>query len=106
MIGNADSARRELVGLGDALTQAERGMPRHTPVELMTWLLRVAALHPAAVADAMLMQVSDLVCETAASSADKIAVIRMGWAAIVQAQYKHQGLIAVDGDGPARAWAA
>jgi len=106
MIGNADTARRELVGLGDALTQAERGMPRHTPVELMTWLLRVAALHPAAVAEAMLLQVSDLITGAVTDNAEKVAVIRMGWAAIVQAQYKRRGLVAVDGQGAVRARAA
>lgn len=106
MIGNADAARRELVALGDALTHAERGMPRNTPVELMTWLLRVAALHPTAVADAMLLQVSDLVAGSVTGNAEKIAVIRMGWAAIVQAQYKRQGLVAVDGQGAIRARAA
>ncbi len=106
MIGNADAARRELAALGDALSRAERGMPRHTPVELMTWLLRAAALHPAAVAEAMLLQVSDLVSGTVTGNAAKIAVIRMGWAAIVQAQYKRRGLTVVDGQGAVRARAA
>lgn len=105
MIGTVETARRELTNLGNALTLAERGLPRHSPTDLTAWLLRIAGLHPMAVDDAMLLHVCDVVAG-AADDAEKIALVRMSWAAIVQAQFKQHGLTAVDGQGAVRARAA
>lgn len=106
MTGYAETSMRELAGLGNALSLAERGLARHSPADLMAWLLRVARLHPAALADSMLLQLCDVVSGTFADDAEKIALIRMSWAAIVQAQYKSQGLALVDGGGAVSARAA
>jgi hypothetical protein len=111
MIGNVEKARRELANLGNALTLAERGLPRHSPTDLTAWLLRVAGLHPTAVDDAMLLHVCDVVSGTAATDkdaddAEKLALVRMSWAAIVRAQFKKHGLTTVDGQGAVRARAA
>ena len=106
MIGTVDMARRELTNLGNALTLAERGLPRHSPTDLTAWLLRIAGLHPMAVDDAMMLHVCDVVSGTVADDDEKIALLRMSWAAIVQAQFKQHGLTAVDGQGAVRACAA
>lgn len=106
MIGNVEKARRELANLGNALTLAERGLPRHSPTDLAAWLLRVAGLHPMAVDDAMLLHVCDVVSGTVADDAEKLALVRMSWAAIVQAQFKQHGLTSVEGQGAVRARAA
>lgn len=107
MVGNKpEAARRELAALGEALTQAERGAPRHSPAELMVWLLHTAALHPAAVADALLLQLCDVVSATGTNAATKVAIVRMGWAAIVQAEHKRDGLILLADEDAPRARAA
>ncbi|WP_448205137.1 hypothetical protein [Azospirillum sp. sgz302134] len=106
MTGTADKARGELANLGNALTLAERGLPRHSIIDLIAWLLHAANLHPGAVSDSLLLEVCDVVCGTIAEDSEKIALIRMGWAAIVQAQYKRHGLVLVNGDGEIRACAA
>ncbi|AWK86019.1 hypothetical protein [Azospirillum thermophilum] len=92
MGGDADLARRELAALGDALFQAERRVGHHSPSGLMARLERVAALHPYALHDALLAQAGELVASPAVGRACKIAVIRMGWAAIVQAAFRTHGL--------------
>ncbi|MCP1609362.1 hypothetical protein J2848_001009 [Azospirillum lipoferum] len=85
-------ARRELAALNDALTLAERGLGRQTTAALMARLLRVAAMYPRAVDDTLMWQVTDLVTGDDVSDGVKLTLIRMGWASIVQAQYKVQGL--------------
>lgn len=92
MSGDADLARRELAALGDALFQAERRVGHHSPSGLMGRLERVAALHPYALHDALLAQVGELVAAPAVGRDCKIALIRMGWASIVQAAFKAHGL--------------
>ncbi|WP_085940755.1 hypothetical protein [Azospirillum sp. B506] len=84
--------RRELAALNDALTLAERGLGRQTMPALMARLLRVAAMFPRAVDDTLMWQVTDLVTGDNVSEGVKLTLIRMGWASIVQAQYKQQGL--------------
>ncbi len=106
MIGTVAMARRELTNLGNALTLAERGLPRHSPADLTAWLLRIAGQHPTAVDDAMLLHVCDVVSGAVADDAEKIALVRMTWAAVVQAQFKRHGLTAVNGQGAVRARAA
>ena len=54
-------------------------------------------LHPESVGPGILFQVADLVAEGEAPYADKLAAIRMGWAAIVQAVRKHHGMAVVGG---------
>ncbi|ALG71391.1 hypothetical protein VY88_01450 [Azospirillum thiophilum] len=85
-------ARRELAALNDALTLAERGLGRQSPAALMARLLRVAAMHPKSVDDTLMWQVTDLVAGGEVGEGVKLTLIRMGWASIVQAQYKQQGL--------------
>jgi hypothetical protein len=85
-------ARRELAALNDALTLAERGLGRQTTAALMARLLRVAAMYPRSVDDTLMWQVTDLVTGDDVSDGVKLTLIRMGWASIVQAQYKVQGL--------------
>ncbi|MBP2295923.1 hypothetical protein [Azospirillum rugosum] len=94
-----ETSRRELANLGNALTLAERGrgQPRHSPADLMAWLLRVARLYPAALADSTLLQLCDVISGDFVEDEDKVALIRMSWAAIVQAEYKHRGLMLVEG---------
>lgn len=97
MRGERETSRRELASLGNALTLAERGQPRHSPADLMAWLLRVARLHPAALADSTLLQLCDVVSGNFVEDEDKVALIRMSWAAIVQAEHKHHGLALIEG---------
>ncbi|CAO3421664.1 hypothetical protein [Azospirillum endophyticum] len=85
-------ARRELAALNDALTLAERGLGRQTTAALMARLLRVAAMFPRSVDDTLMWQVTDLVTGDDVSDGVKLTLIRMGWASIVQAQYKLRGL--------------
>ncbi len=99
-----ETSRRELASLGNALTLAElalaeRGQPRHSPADLMAWLLRVARLYPAALADSTLLQLCDVISGDFVEDEDKVALVRMSWAAIVQAEYKHRGLALVEGGG-------
>ena len=84
--------RRELAALNDALTLAERGLGRQTVAALMARLLRVAAMFPRAVDDTLMWQVTDLVTGDDLSDGVKLTLIRMGWASIVQAQYRAHGL--------------
>ncbi len=95
MMGTADMARRELAALGDALSQAENGRGRHSPAALMARLLRVAALHPKAVDDTLMWQVTDLVAGRDIADGFKLVVIRMGWASVVQAEFRASGLTLV-----------
>ncbi|WP_148219264.1 hypothetical protein [Azospirillum sp. B510] len=88
--------RRELAALNDALTLAERGLGVQTTEALMARLLRVAALFPRSVDDALMRQVTDLVTGDDISDGVKLTLIRMGWASIVQAQYKLRGLRMVE----------
>lgn len=97
MSGKREASRRELASLGNALTLAERGRPRHSPADLMAWLLRVARLYPAALADSTLLQLCDVVSGGFVEDEDKVALVRMSWAAIVQAEHKHRGLTLVEG---------
>lgn len=106
MTETADRARSELAALGDALSQAERGEGRHSPIVLAARLLRVAALHPRAVDHTLLSQVDDLVAGRDVSDRFKLVVIRMGWASIVQAEFKARGLRSIREAGAARARAA
>ncbi|MBP2227603.1 hypothetical protein J2847_000883 [Azospirillum agricola] len=96
MIGTGDMARRELAALGDALSQAERGEGRHSPATLAARLMRVAALHPRAMDNSLLWQVNDLVASRDVGDRFKLVVVRMGWASIVQAEFKAWGLRPVD----------
>ncbi|ANC91720.1 hypothetical protein A6A40_07250 [Azospirillum humicireducens] len=89
-------ARRELAALNDALTLAERGLGRQSTAALMARLLRVAAMHPRSVDDTLMWQVTDLVTGDDVSDAVKLTLIRMGWASIVQAQYRTHGLRMVE----------
>ncbi|AWU93968.1 hypothetical protein [Azospirillum ramasamyi] len=89
-------ARRELAALNDALTLAERGLGRNSTAALMARLLRVAAMHPRSVDDTLMWQVTDLVTGDDVSDAVKLTMIRMGWASIVQAQYRAHGLRMVE----------
>ncbi|GLR78027.1 hypothetical protein HUE56_18630 [Azospirillum oryzae] len=84
--------RRELAALNDALTLAERGLGRQTTAALMARLLRVAAMFPRSVDDTLMWQVTDLVTGDDVSDGVKLTLIRMGWASIVQAQYRAHGL--------------
>lgn len=84
--------RRELAALNDALTLAERGLGRQTAAALMARLLRVAAMFPRSVDDTLMWQVTDLVTGDDMSDGVKLTLIRMGWASIVQAQYRAHGL--------------
>ena len=74
------------------LTLAERGLGRQTTAALMARLLRVAAMFPRSVDDTLMWQVTDLVTGDDVSDTVKLTLIRMGWASIVQAQYKVHGL--------------
>lgn len=96
MIGSNETARRELASLGDALLQAERGVGHQTPAGLLARLLRTASLHPAAIDGNLLMQIEDLVTGELIGEGFKVTVLRMGWAAIVQARFKAEGLRPVD----------
>ncbi|CAO3446100.1 hypothetical protein [Azospirillum largimobile] len=89
-------ARRELAALNDALTLAERGLGRQSTAALMARLLRVAAMYPRSVDDTLMWQVTDLVTGDDVSDAVKLTLIRMGWASIVQAQYRAHGLRMVE----------
>ncbi len=106
MIGTAEMARRELAALGDALFQAERGVGHQSPTGLMARLLRVAALHPKAVDDTLMWQVTDLVAGRDIADSFKLVVIRMGWASIVQAEFRTGGLTVVGSQPAPRAKAA
>jgi len=98
--------RRELAALNDALTLAERGLGRQTVAALMARLLRVAAMFPRSVDDTLMWQVTDLVTGDDLSDEVKLTLIRMGWASIVQAQYRAQGLRMVAAPKPRQAAAA
>ncbi|MCM8733363.1 hypothetical protein M5E06_04035 [Azospirillum sp. A1-3] len=98
--------RRELAALNDALTLAERGLGRQTTAALMARLLRVAAMFPRSVDDTLMWQVTDLVTGDDVSDTVKLSLIRMGWASIVQAQYRVHGLRMVERRGVERAQAA
>ncbi|CAO3407065.1 hypothetical protein [Azospirillum largimobile] len=89
-------ARRELAALNDALTLAERGLGRQSTAALMARLLRVAAMYPRSVDDTLMWQVTDLVTGDDVSDTVKLTLIRMGWASIVQAQYRAHGLQMVE----------
>lgn len=89
-------ARRELAALNDALTLAERGLGRQSTAALMARLLRVAAMYPRSVDDTLMWQVTDLVTGDDVSDPVKLTLIRMGWASIVQAQYRAHGLRMVE----------
>ena len=106
MIGTMDTVRRELAALGDALHQAERGLGRQSPAALMARLLRIATLCPTAVDDTLMWQVTDLVAGRDIADSFKLVVIRMGWASIVQARFKAQGLSVVGEQAAVRAKAA
>ncbi|AWJ83948.1 hypothetical protein FBZ82_105309 [Azospirillum brasilense] len=106
MIPNPGTARRELANLGNALTLAERGLPRHTPAELMAWLVHALALCPGSIGDALLFEICGTATDAKASDAVKIAQIRKGWAAVVRAQFRLRGLTVVGGGGDWRACAA
>lgn len=103
---SAVKGRRELAALNDALTLAERGLGRQTVAALMARLLRVAAMFPRSVDDTLMWQVTDLVTGDDLSDGTKLTLIRMGWASIVQAQYKLQGLRMVAAAKPRQAAAA
>ncbi|WP_238474688.1 hypothetical protein [Azospirillum cavernae] len=93
MVGNMESGRRELAGLGDALTMAERGLDgQQSPAALMARLLRVARLYPKAVDETLMWQITDLVAGRDIADSFKLVVIRMGWASILQAEFKAHGL--------------
>lgn len=96
MTGTAEMARRELAALGNALFQAERGVGHQSPAALAARLLRVAALHPAAVDHTLMWQVTDLVAGRDIADGFKLVVIRMGWASIVRAEFRACGLRPVD----------
>ncbi|KAA0575225.1 hypothetical protein [Azospirillum sp. Sh1] len=98
--------RRELAALNDALTLAERGLGRQTTAALMARLLRVAAMFPRSVDDTLMWQVTDLVTGDDVSDGVKLTLIRMGWASIVQAQYRAHGLRMVERQRVERARAA
>lgn len=98
--------RRELAALNDALTLAERGLGRQTAAALMARLLRVAAMFPRSVDDTLMWQVTDLVTGDDVSDTVKLSLIRMGWASIVQAQYRAHGLRMVEQRRVERARAA
>ncbi|WP_434618624.1 hypothetical protein [Azospirillum sp. B2RO_4] len=98
--------RRELAALNDALTLAERGLGRQTTAALMARLLRVAAMFPRSVDDTLMWQVTDLVTGDDVSDTVKLSLIRMGWASIVQAQYRAHGLRMVERRQVERAQAA
>lgn len=98
--------RRELAALNDALTLAERGLGRQTTAALMARLLRVAAMFPRSVDDTLMWQVTDLVTGDDVSDTVKLSLIRMGWASIVQAQYRVHGLRMVERRRVERARAA
>ncbi len=89
-------ARRELAALNDALTLAERGLGRQSTAALMARLLRVAAMYPRSVDDTLMWQVTDLVTGDDVSDTVKLTLIRMGWASIVQAQFRVHGLRMVE----------
>ena len=101
MEGCGEAPRRELANLGNALTMAERGHGRSrlSPADLMAWLLRVARLHPAALAEGTLFQLCDAIAGDLVEDADKIALVRMSWAAIVRSEFKQRGLTTVEGGG-------
>ncbi|PWC36312.1 hypothetical protein [Azospirillum sp. TSO35-2] len=104
--GQGVRARRELAALNDALALAERGLGHQSAATLMARLLRVAAMHPKAVDDTLMWQVTDLVAGADVAESVKLTLIRMGWASIVQAQYRDYGLRLVDGGRGAQARAA
>ncbi|MDQ2101640.1 hypothetical protein [Azospirillum isscasi] len=106
MIPNSETVRRELANLGNALTLAERGLPRHTPAELMAWLVHALALCPGCIGDALLFEICGTATDARATDADKIALIRKGWAVVVRAQFRLRGLSVVGGGGEWRACAA
>ncbi|CAO3419638.1 hypothetical protein [Azospirillum doebereinerae] len=106
MEGTAEMARRELATFGDLLFQAERSEGQFAPNALMVRLLRVAALFPKAVDDALLWQVTDLVAGREVGDRFKLVVIRMGWASLVQAEFKARGLRVVGQDAELHAKAA
>lgn len=106
MMGTAEMARRELAALGDALFQAERGVGHQSPAALAARLLRVAALHPAAVDHTLMWQVTDLVAGRDIADSFKLVVIRMGWASIVRAEFRTWGLQIIGNQGASRAKAA
>ncbi len=106
MTPNSETARRELANLGNALTLAERGLPRHTPAELMAWLVHALALYPGSIGDTLLFEICGTASNARAKDADKIALIRKGWAAVVRAQFRLRGLTVVGGGGEWRACAA
>ncbi|MCG5241792.1 hypothetical protein [Azospirillum doebereinerae] len=106
MEGTAEMARRELAAFGDLLFQAERDVGRFSPAALMVRLLRVAALFPQAVDDTLMWQVTDLVAGREVGDRFKLVVIRMGWASLVQAEFKARGLRVVGQDTELRAKAA
>lgn len=99
MIGGIDSGRRELTALGDALTTAERGLAGcASPTALAARLLRVARLFSGSVDAALMWQITDLVAGRDIGDAYKLTVIRMGWASILQAEFKAHGLRPVGAD--------
>lgn len=104
MIPNPGTARRELANLGNALTLAERGLPRHTPAELMAWLVHALALCPGSIGDALLFEICGTATDTGAPDNVKIVQIRKGWAAVVRAQFRLRGLIVVAGEGDWRVY--
>lgn len=106
MSPNPETARRELANLGNALTLAERGLPRHTSAELMAWLVHALALCPGSIGDALLFEICGTATDARAADAHKIAQIRKGWAAVVRAQFRLRGLTVVGGGGAWRARAA
>ncbi|MBP2298643.1 hypothetical protein [Azospirillum picis] len=96
-------ARRELAALNDALTLAERGLRHQSAAALMARLLRVAAMFPRSVDGTLMWQVTDLVGGREVADHVKLTLIRMGWASIVQAQYRAHGLRPVERRTRARA---
>lgn len=95
-----ETARQELASFGDALLLAERGAPRQPVAALLARLMRVAALHPRAIDPNFLLQIEDLVSGELIGERFKVNVLRMGWAAIVQAEFKTSGLRAVGAAAP------
>lgn len=87
-----ETARRELASLGDALLLAERGTARQPIASLLSRLMRVAAQYPRALDTNFLLQIEDLVSGDLIGERFKVNVLRMGWAAIVQAEFKAAGL--------------
>lgn len=93
MIDGIDNGRRELTALGDALTSAERKrVGSATPTALAARLMRVARCFPGSVDHALMWQITDLVAGRDIGDAYKLTIIRMGWASILQAEFKAHGL--------------